>query len=283
MFEDPSPSDKAHMDLLAALEKLDEKAVREICLANPGVEQPRAGWNGSPMQRLLTRNSFIKPPQAIWACLDALIEAGAKLQQPHSYSHSPLQTLLDHGNVATLQHLLEKGTLQEAIKDGVNADRCLHHICTSTRWKEQGNNYPLAELTRILIEAGEEIHSNRFEDASALHRLLYSAVPSYGFPRPNNIEQAVLMLIEHDEHTVIKPGHLKQAFNANMPTAFNLLAKRYLSVLEADELSSGVDEGVRVVLDKMKPEEKATFEAWWIKAQTAAPSTPAVDARRMRI
>jgi hypothetical protein len=284
MFDDPSPEEKAHGDLCQALEKLDVDAVRAICQSYPGVEQPRNGWTGSPMQRLLNRHLFSFTPEKMWPCMDVLVEYGAKLQQGHSYMPSPLNGLLKHADLRTLRHLHETGVLKDAIKDGVGGDRCLHFVCTSTQWRDRGRDYPLLEMVTLLLEAGDDYSKGLYTDGPALTHLLRGANPSYGFAVPNSIEDTLLLLMEHDQKTAINPSHLVQAFRGNLPKAFNQLAKRYAATLEADELATGMNEGLHDVCAKMKPEDKASFEAWWIQSRTAAPTaTTSADARRMRI
>lgn len=236
------------------------------------------------MQRLLNRHTLSRNPEKMWPCLDVLVEYGAKLEQGHSYMPSPLESLLKHADVSTLRHLKETGALQDAIKSGVRGDRCLHYVCTSSQWRDRGGQYPLFDLVSLLLEAGDDYSKNLFSEGAVLPHLLRGSVPDYGFTIPNSIEDTLLLLITHDQETTITPTSLVQAFLGNLPKVFNELSKRYANSRETDELATGMNEGLRIAANKMNPQERASFEAWWIQARTLAPAlTVAADARRMRI
>lgn len=274
MFEDFNPVEQAHMQLMQALQRKDAGAMETVAASCPQCVQPMAGWQRSPFQDLAGRMYHWDCGENLLECMDVLIRHGASPMQTHAHSPTPFDTLMQHGAVKAFRRMLDMGKLSQWL-GGAQPGHALNKLFTRTTWQHYSGDYPIADLTRIFLDAGASVRT--YEDKPVLHHLLWTSLPQYGFPTPKGLEQACDLMLAADPTASIGPTQMIQAWRADFRVVAPNLAARYLAQggsIEALHQSPSIQQ--------MQPNERAEFESWWLQHLTTKTENSPDSGRRMR-
>lgn len=274
MFDEPNPLERDHMQLMQALQRKDAAAVDAIASINPACVQPFPGWSRSPFQEVAGKLYHWDSGRELLDCMEALIRHGASPMQAHSYSPSAFDTLLQHGAVKAFERMQDMGKLSEWLQ-ATEPGQVLQKLFTRTTWQHYSGDYPIAQLTRIFLDNAASVRTH--EGKPALHHLLWTAMPQYGFPTPKGLEQACAITLAADPDAPIGPTQLIQAWRADFQQVAPELARRYLAHGGSVE---ALHQGASV--QQMPPHDRAQFEAWWLQHLTPTAEASTDNGRRMR-
>lgn len=277
-----TPLEAAHHELVSALDLGDARKVQRLCEKYPGVWKRPPGWGQNALSRATDKASWGIDPsksQSYIECADILIGHGANLGEADKHSTSPLQRILEKGDHQLLRHLMKHDSVREAIRKGVSGNTCLFHVSHPAIWRNQGKNYPLAEVVSALVDAGDTPSANLYSSNHVLPYLV-GGLAREANRAPQSGEAAALAILDADQNGVPGLGMIRKAFNAQFRDLFDRCARRYHASQEQGANVERFDDcDYEKAIEGLDAEAIARFESWLIDAKSLDMDSQGTDRR----